>query len=122
MPAPRWNLGVTVSNGKIYALGGQNGPSQGYQFQATAYEYDPKTDIWAILPSMPTARGYVSAVGGNNGYIYAIGGWNNISHLKTVEEYNILSRTWSAKTDLTTGRNALGLAATDDGKLYAIGG
>ena len=56
MPTPRSGGGVATYNGKIYVSGGE---LQTRQFAAAfkALEaYDPATDTWTILPSMPSAR------------------------------------------------------------------
>ena len=71
------------ANGKIYAIGGRDGPSE----FATVEEYDSATNTWMTQASMPTAR-YVLGVAAANGKIYAIGGYNGIQ-LATVEEVTL---------------------------------
>ena len=56
MPTPSSGGGVATYNGKIYVSGGE---LQTRQFAAAfkALEaYDPATNTWTILPSMPSAR------------------------------------------------------------------
>lgn len=56
MRTARFNLGVAVVNGKIYAIGGliDNG-DRSWETNANE-EYDPATDSWSIKKPMPTAR------------------------------------------------------------------
>ncbi len=85
MPTARDGLGVVVaSNGKIYAIGGQN-VTDGYL--AIVEEYDPATDTWATRASMLTARFGLGAAKASNGELYAIGGYNG-GWLTAVEEYS----------------------------------
>ncbi|HVH29155.1 MAG TPA: kelch repeat-containing protein [Vicinamibacterales bacterium] len=70
MPTPRSGGGDAVYNGRIIAAGGELTTRQ---FSATfrAVEaYDPETDTWSILPSMPQAKhGGGVAVVGNRLYL-----------------------------------------------------
>ena len=66
----RWEMGISVVDGKIYAIGGA-GPI--YQALRTVEEYDPATDKWTTKSPMPTARQGLST-NVVNGKIYAIGG------------------------------------------------
>ena len=52
MPTARSGFGVTVVNGKIYAIGGSN--SGGYL--RIVEEYNPATNTWTTKAIMPTAR------------------------------------------------------------------
>ncbi len=121
MPTLRSELGVTTtSNGKIYAIGGNNGNSL-----ATVEEYNPITDTWTAKANMPTARSGLAVITASNGRIYAIGGYNNnISNsiLSTVEEYDPGTDTWTTKANMPTARWGLGVTTASNGKIYAIGG
>lgn len=85
MPTPRKALGVaTGSNGKIYAIGGENATN----YLATVEVYDPATNTWVRATSMPTTRNALGATAATSGKIYAMGGYNSTGYLKTVEEYD----------------------------------
>ncbi|MCL1976735.1 MAG: kelch motif-containing protein, partial [Candidatus Bathyarchaeota archaeon] len=58
MSEPRGGLGVVAVDGKIYAIGGQT--NDGYV--GTNERYDPKTDKWITLASMPTPRDHFAMV------------------------------------------------------------
>jgi hypothetical protein len=75
-------LGVVAVDGKIYAIGGS------YQTEVPSYDqfplyltkyvstnemYDPVSDTWVTLESMPTPRAYF-AIAAYDNKIYCIGG------------------------------------------------
>lgn len=84
MPTARQAFAVGVINGKLYAVGGNEGSS----YFANNEEYDPVTNTWLSRASMPTARSQL-AVGVINGKLYAVGGYNG-SVLATNEAYTLL--------------------------------
>ena len=53
--------------------------------------------------------------------IFAIGGYDGVGDLSTVEEYNPDTNTWSSKASMPTARAGLAVAEVD-GMIYAIGG
>ncbi|MDY6876162.1 MAG: kelch repeat-containing protein [Chloroflexota bacterium] len=67
----RTHLGspMPVVNGKIYVIGGWNG----YSAQTSVEEYDPTTNSWRYVTSMPMAR-YAIGYGVLGNKVYAIGG------------------------------------------------
>jgi N-acetylneuraminic acid mutarotase len=73
MPTARNGLALATSNnGRLYAIGGQTGDGT---VLSVVEEYDPATDTWAPVASLPSARaGLGAAVSG--GKIYVIGGKN----------------------------------------------
>ena len=71
MPAPRTFFSTSVVNGKIYAVGGSDGPDGAPV--SVVYEYDPETNIWTTKEDMLTAR-MVLSTSSVDGKIYAIGG------------------------------------------------
>ncbi|MEN8192033.1 MAG: kelch repeat-containing protein [Bacteroidota bacterium] len=115
MPTARTCLSVETVNGKIYAIGGIDGPSPINAVE----EYDPMTDTWVRKKRMPTNRGYFSS-SVVNGEIYSIGGYNP-STKATVEKYNPITDTWTEKAPLNIRRWGHG-SCTVNGKIYAIGG
>jgi len=137
MARPSHHLALAEYQGKIYAFGGfvlpQSGPPAWVPID-NAWEYDPATDTWKALASMPTKRG-AAAAAVINGKVYVVGGatvpagTNETAvsparpHLAvgTVEEYDIATNTWRERRPMPTARNHL-LAGAVNGKLYAIGG
>jgi len=124
MPAERDSMGISVVNGKLYAIGGISGCDEP---TSLVEEYNPATNKWTRKADMPTARlGLSTSVA--NGRIYAIGGatgrgqdcmwWSGVS---TVEEYNPVADKWTTKSDMPTPR-AFFSTCEANGKIYAIGG
>jgi len=123
MPTARWGLAaVAGADGRIYAIGGNDGASE----LATVEVYAPSTDTWTTVASMPTARSRLAAVAGEDGRIYAVGGTffssNQWVPLSTVEAYTPSTNTWATVAKMSTRRNGLAAVAGADGRIYAIGG
>jgi len=123
MPTARNGLGVVAVNGKIYAIGGENGDAT----LRTNEEYDPATNMWTTKASMPTARSrFAIAVYQNK--IYVMGGTTGSGNIMgqelatdANEVYDPLTDTWETKTPLPTPRQDLG-AQTVNGKIYTLSG
>lgn len=117
MPTPRYNLSISVVNGKIYAIGGR---SDGDEALSTTEVYDPVTKTWGPFAPMPTPR-YSLSASVVAGEIYAIGGTNGSATLPTVEAYDPVTNTWASKASMPTPRQHLSTSVVD-GRVYAIGG
>jgi N-acetylneuraminic acid mutarotase len=100
----RDHIGVTVVDGKIYAIGGR---MDSYDFNTSLNAvYDPKTDAWSFRSPMPTARSgpscaYVS------GRIIVMGGEATGRVFGTNEIYDPQSDTWEAGTPMPVPRHGL---------------
>jgi N-acetylneuraminic acid mutarotase len=122
-------LSVAVVDGKIYAIGGDNGSEnvnlsvgigRSYDLVATNEEYDPTTDHWTTKASMPTPRA-LFGIATYQGKIYCIGGYNANSNLSINEVYDPNTDTWSTKAAMPSP--AYGVQANTVGtKIYVIGG
>lgn len=120
MPTARFDLGVGVINGILYAVGGRTLSPR--EYLSTVEAYDPASNTWTVKAPMPTARdGF--AVGEVNGILYAVGGSapTPVGWLSTVETYDPISNTWTTKAPLLTPRAGLGVGVVN-GILYAVGG
>jgi len=144
MTAARAYLGVAVVDGKIYAIGGDEGSETGNCMTGTSMTnnvvnvteaYDPVLDSWFSKASMPTSRAlFGTAV--YQGKIYCIGGYNGAivfygpeSYDWKTEYYDVGANevydpamdTWETKASMLTPRFS---AATNivNGKIYVIGG
>ena len=56
----RYRPGVTVLNGRIYVMGGEEGWDR---YHDTIEIYDPESDRWEVAGHMPSARSWLSCVG-----------------------------------------------------------
>ncbi len=144
MTVARAYLGVAVVDGKIYAIGGDEGSETGNCMTGTGMTnnvvnvteaYDPVLDSWVSKASMPTSRAlFGTAV--YQGKIYCIGGYNGAivfygpeSYDWKTEYYDVGANevydpamdTWETKASMLTPRFS---AATNivNGKIYVIGG
>jgi N-acetylneuraminic acid mutarotase len=144
MNAARAYLGVAVVNGKIYAIGGDEGSEIGNCMTGTSMthlvvnfteEYDPNLDTWASKTPMPTSRALFGVAIYEN-RIYCIGGYNGATVFIGPESYNWKTEyydvganevydpamdTWETNASMPTPRFS---AATNivNGKIYVIGG
>lgn len=82
--------------------------------------YDPITDKWNVLQSMPSKRGGLTSAA-VNGTIYVFGGEEPGGTFNNNEKYNPKTNTWTSDTPMPTARHGLAAVAVDD-KIYVIGG
>jgi N-acetylneuraminic acid mutarotase len=91
MPSFTTDQATCVLNGKIYVIGGENGPSPEYPGKKTVNVYDPDTDSWTTVHEMPTRR-FGPRASATGKKFYVIGGmdhWGSTT-LRTVEEFDPL--------------------------------
>jgi hypothetical protein len=123
LPNPRNHLGATVLNGKIYAIGGQHGRDETTQNQSTVQTYDPATDTWKSVASLPKPRSHF----GNstfvvNGAIWIVGGvTQGRTPLSDVTRYDPVSNTWKEIEALPAARKAP-VGRLINGKVYITTG
>ncbi|KAG5477752.1 hypothetical protein LSCM1_05050 [Leishmania martiniquensis] len=93
---PVWSQAATVAyDRRIYMFGGE--AYEGVVLDR-AYEYDPMTRQWGVLPALSEKRAAASAVA-YGGYIFVFGGYNaERSVLDTYEVLELGTRTWISQT------------------------
>ena len=99
MNQPRASFELINFHGQLYAMGGFQG-TQTWNRQALDYveRYDPASDTWTNLSSLPNAMfGWGATV--LNDEIILVGGYNGGTK-KSVYHWNPLEDTWSAGTDI----------------------
>lgn len=126
LPTGRAALMAVTVDGKVYALGGEQG---GIHAGNLNQVYDPATDRWKTLAAMPSSREHLAAaVIGST--IYVVGGrvtsdhhnyWRTTTNSNALEAYDPSADTWKTLAPMPTARGGLA-AAVLDGKLYAFGG
>lgn len=119
MPTARGALGVTVYQGKIYAIGGYDGE----QNSGATEIYDPKTDTWSTAAPLMAPRDHL-AVAAAGSRLYAIGGRSNLKYKQNtsvVETYDPNTDQWQYVANLPTARSGMG-AGVIDGEIYVLGG
>jgi N-acetylneuraminic acid mutarotase len=126
MPTARRQFGVAVVDGKIFAIGGNDGNYQRYL--DTNEMYDPTTNTWSEKARMPTPRiDFGIAVYENK--IYVLGGAigvdpsdNGNALITTANEvYDPFTDTWETKAPMPTPRHGLTASVAND-KIYTVSG
>lgn len=81
------------------------------------------TIVWTAKAPMPTPRGQMAIVTGDDGLIYAMGGYDNAwKVLNTNEVYDPKADTWSTKASMPVPTRGAAHAKGFDGKIYIFGG
>ncbi|XP_028289100.1 kelch-like protein 10, partial [Parambassis ranga] len=109
-------VSVTVLNGFIYAMGGDDGHTR----LSSAEFYQPETNQWLEIAPMHEQRSHASCTA-LSGKIYICGGWNGNEHLQTAECYNPETNQWTLISPMSSRRNGVGVIAYDN-HVYAVGG
>jgi kelch-like protein 10 len=73
-----------------------------------------------MIKSMSTSRSGIGIVAFND-HIYAVGGFDGTSRLKSAEKYNINNEMWTRVSSMQIPRSNFGIAVFDD-QIFAIGG
>lgn len=107
MPDPRWGSGAVTAPDKtgkkslVNVVGGYNYVSKS---QSALNAYDPGTNTWSTLTSMPTRRDQFAATtapdaSGTKTLIYVVGGITDGGPaMSTVEAYDPTTDTWTCST------------------------
>lgn len=121
---PRYEFGVSVLDQKLYVVGGiATHVCQGisYRKHENSVEcWDPDTNTWTSLERMFESRSTLGAVV-LAGELYALGGYDGQSYLRTVEKYIPKVKEWQLVAPMNKTRSCFA-AAVLDGMIYAIGG
>ncbi|NXC20048.1 KLH28 protein, partial [Corythaeola cristata] len=121
---PRYEFGICVLDQKIYVIGGiATHVCQGisYRKHENSVEcWDPDTNTWTSLERMFEGRSTLG-VAVLAGELYALGGYDGQSYLRTVEKYIPKVKEWQLVAPMNKTRSCFA-AAVLDGMIYAIGG
>ena len=127
LPTARAFLAAAVgSNGIIYAIGGNTNNSDDASATNEVDAYNPATNVWTVVASLPTSRSSLAAATGKDGTIYAIGGNNSEGTTSEVDAYNPATNAWTQVASVPTyvGSIGIGDAGTavtgNDGTIYAF--
>ncbi len=117
MPSARFGAAAGVIDGVLYVAGGHDGTTGA---TSTLQAYNPTTNTWSTLASMPQGRYSGDGAGAINGELYVAGGWNwPASGLPQSQlfVYDPVANSWSTKATMPTlsGNGATGVIGD---KLY----
>jgi hypothetical protein len=123
MSVARSQLGYAPDrNGYAYAIGGLDDSGSPL---ASAERYNPDTDTWAPIASLPTALYDFPAVFNRTNYIYIFGGRTDTAsgmEIATVLRYSVSANTWAAMAPLPIAVAGSTAALGSDGRIYVAGG
>jgi N-acetylneuraminic acid mutarotase len=124
-------MNLATHGGKIYRVGGMDPrnkpgePAENFSV-ASAACYDPATNTWTDLPTIPEPRSShdVAVVGDT---LYVVGGWNMLGHegedwCDTMLALDLMDPTGGWKSLRQPFERRALIASVADGKLYVIGG
>ena len=121
LPEGRHHAGIASLNGLLYVVGGFTKSFMSiWDAVSTVYQYNPVTQEWRELASMPTARGALGVTVYQN-RLYAIGGYDGKHNSGAVEVFDPQTNTWSSGASIPTLRDHLAVV-TAGNRIYAIGG
>ena len=105
---PRNHLGGITVSGKIYAIGGQHHLEKNSVAQSELDRYDPTTNQWTKMASMPDALSHFNAATVlYDRYIITVGGENPHDNPKaSVFAYDTVMNKWARLTSLPSARRA----------------
>lgn len=111
MSARRYGLSVSVLNGYLYAIGGNDGTGSAYSSRLvyiridslnTVERYNPASNQWHPIAAMDTRRAYASSTV-YNGCLHVAGGADKHTPLASVERYDPTMNMWM--NDVTAMNN-----------------
>ena len=109
---------VVGSDGRIYAVGGYGGVER--TCLTSCERYDPESHSWEEIAPMKEGRRALALVA-HGRFVYALGGYNGKSYMKSVERFDIETGRWESVRDMNRGRCTLAAAVHGD-KIYVLGG
>jgi len=109
---------VASQGGNVYSFGGIVNNAA----ITTAYKYNPATNTWTLIASLPAPRGWFS--GASDGtYIYLLGGVDqNFSTTATLWRYDPATNTYNTSLPSYTIATYFHATAYLNGKIYRIAG
>jgi N-acetylneuraminic acid mutarotase len=106
LPNKTNRAGVAVLNDRIFLIGGQQLYDANAIYQSAVYSYDPATNTWQQLASLPSARSHIMAsTFVRKGKIIVAGGEGaGREKLSGVSEYDPSTNSWKSLTSLPAAR------------------
>jgi N-acetylneuraminic acid mutarotase len=119
MSTPRTQLQAAALDGRLYAVGGNEGSVP--KSVATTEAYEPGVDAWHPMHDMSVARsGFAAAV--RDGRLYVFGGENKDGTVDSIEAFDPGRGTWSTLgLKMADPRHGLAAVAWKD-RIYVLGG
>lgn len=77
---------------------------------------------WRTKTAIPIARGQAAVITGDNGLIYAMGGYNGTTVYNVTQAYNPLTNTWTTEAQMPQRTRGAAVAKAPNGIIYVVGG
>jgi hypothetical protein len=109
-----------ASTGDLYAIGGL-GPSN--TVLSSVEYYDPTTDSWSSVASLPQGVYNASATSDGEGHIFVFGGDNASGQpIDTVYRYTIATNSWDTASPMPVAASGTSAVDAAYGMIYVVGG
>jgi len=102
----RCRHGSLVFQGKLWVVGGYNG-----RFLQTCEQYSFATQQWTPMTQEMNVRRARVGVASSGNKLYAIGGYDGMTNLSSIEIYNPEEGTWSLAGNMNRHEGGVGVAA-----------
>lgn len=124
LPNPKDHMSCVVLGGRIYVIGGEHGHDVLHEQQADCHAYDPKTNSWAAIASLPMAKSHIEAgTFISDGRIIMAGGQtDNFQPTSQVVALDVLRNTWTVLPSLPAPRQGAVIQRVDNRIIMALGG
>ena len=113
LPVPTGSAAAESINGIIYVAGGNNASAKNSTLQA----FNPETQTWTVLASMPLTLYQGDGAGMINSQLYVTGGWNGSLPTNMLLMYDPPSNTWTTLAAMSH-LSACGGTGVINSKLY----
>ncbi|XP_070578569.1 kelch-like protein 28 [Ptychodera flava] len=124
MSCRRYECSSAVLDRKLYVIGGMKcvlrGASTIRHHDNSVERWNPDTNAWTGMASMATRRSNLSVVV-LEGELYALGGYDGETYLRSVEKYCSKTNQWKFVAPMLKSRSCFA-AVVLDGMIYAVGG
>jgi hypothetical protein len=112
-----------LNNGKVLAVGGDNGVWLSPESFSSCELYNPATNSWSFTGSMNQERHLLATAMLPSGNVLAIGGSNvDLDALSSCEIYDIATSTWSYTDSMLQERKFHDAIELSDGRILVVGG
>ncbi|XP_005111835.1 kelch-like protein 20 [Aplysia californica] len=112
----RSQFSLVIVDGFLYAVGGQDGN----EILMTVERYDPHTNTWTMVRSLPRCLRFTTGVS-FRGKLYIFGGETKVDVSNNALRYDPTDDTWTELPPMKTPRVLAGSVVFKD-KIYVIGG
>jgi hypothetical protein len=122
MSAARYDFAYATdaSNGDLYAIGGLG---TGNTVLSSVEYYDPTTDSWSSVASLPQGVYNATATSDGEGHIFVFGGDNSSGQpIDTVYRYTIATNSWDTGSPMPVAASEASAVDAAYGMIYVIGG